>query len=134
MTTIDREALFALFAPDAHASIEKALQRDDITGLAVYESEAGKRRAVPAQTAAAPTVDREGWRLIAVYLKDRLRHALAYLKEHPEATPYAAAQRYGINPRSLYPAIRRQQKQAMKAAQPVCPCCGQALPKNTEAA
>jgi hypothetical protein len=130
MSTIDREALFSLFRADAHASIAQALERDDIPGLAVYEDPGGTRRAVPAQTAAAPTVDRKGGQLIAVYLKDRLKLAQAYLRDNPGATPYAAAQRYGLSTQALYSALKRARRQAQKAARPVCPCCGQPLPKN----
>lgn len=130
MNTIDREQLLALFVPSVHPSLENALQQPHIIGLAVYEGEDGRRAATPAQNAQPPILDRQGRRLIGVYLKDRMKHALAYMQEHPGTTAYAAAQVFGVSKQALYHAVRRAKHQAMKSARPVCPCCGQALPKN----
>jgi hypothetical protein len=130
--TIDREALFGLFRENVHDSIAQQLQRPDLIGLAVYENAEGRRFATPAQNAQPPQLDREGRRLLGVYVKDRMRHALTYLQAHPDATPYAAARLYGVTTQAVYDAIRRAKKQAEKHAKPVCPCCGQPMPKHND--
>jgi hypothetical protein len=129
MTTIDRAQLYALFKPEAHASLTQALERADVLGLAVYEDDAadGQRSATPARDAHPPSVDRKGRRLVGVYLKDRLRLALAHLQENPGSTPYAAAQLYGVSKQALYTAVKKAQRRAANAAKPVCPCCGQPI-------
>lgn len=51
----------------------------------------------------------------------RTQQALAWLAEHPEATPYQAAQQFRLSPSVVYRAI------AAARAVDRCPCCGQAL-------
>ncbi|NUX58683.1 hypothetical protein [Paraburkholderia youngii] len=130
MTTIDRAALFGLFREEVHPSIETHLKRDDVNGLAVYENSQGRRFAMPAPHAQLPETDAQGRRLIGVYLKDRMRLALAYLQEHPESSVNAAAKRYGISRQALHDILRREKNKLMQDRRPVCPCCGQLMPKD----
>jgi hypothetical protein len=125
--TIDRDQLFAYFKPEIHPKLDEALAR--YPGLAVYQDLDGRAFAVPTETADAPEIDTKGRALAGVFLQNRLRRALAHLQEHPETTPYAAARLYGVATQSLYGAIKRKQRHTQKAANPVCACCGQPLPK-----
>lgn len=126
---LTREALYSLFRTDAHGGLDAALERADVHGLAVYEDAEGKRRARPTATTDAPESDGKGGKLLGVFLKpgDRLRRALDHLRDNPGMTPYAVAPLYGVSTQALYVAIKRQKRQALKAARPVCPCCGQPL-------
>lgn len=54
--------------------------------------------------------------------KSRTDIALAYLAEHPDATPYAAAKFAGIEPSVIYRAMAARSR-------PRCPCCGQLIKK-----
>lgn len=53
--------------------------------------------------------------------KSRTDIALAYLAEHPDATPYAAAKFAGIEPSVIYRAMAARSR-------PRCPHCGQMMP------
>ena len=55
--------------------------------------------------------------------KSKVSIALQYLKDHPEATPYAAAKHAKLAPTSLY---RRMIKDSG-----ICPSCGKPLKEKS---
>jgi hypothetical protein len=130
---LTRPQLFAFFRADVHAAIRTALDRATVRGLAVFEGEDGKPRAISLTSPLEVPTDPKGGTLKGVYIKpgQRMRDAIDYLSEHPGTNPNAAAKLFGVSSQAVYKAIKRQLKQAQKSHAPVCPCCGQRLPEKT---
>lgn len=53
----------------------------------------------------------------------KTQQALAYLRENPDRSVYAAAKANGITPTTLYTAIAREKSRGRDR----CPCCGQVV-------
>lgn len=125
METLTREQLFSLFKKELHPQISATLDKPAISGLAVYENAAGRRRAVPTGHKPVPETD-DGYALFGVYRKPSLETsttrtmaALDYLRDHPKESPYSAAKLFGITPGAVYKARKRREGKV------ICPCCGQ---------
>lgn len=52
------------------------------------------------------------------------QQALEWMKANPDATPYAAAKKFGLSPNTIYTAITRMKQ---RGEIPVCKCCGQVI-------
>lgn len=129
MTALTRLQFLELFAAPIHPQLMALMDRDDIDGLAAYETPDGKRAAVATADPRPPEVDAKGRRLLGVFLKARARLALLWMQENPGTTPYAAAHHFEISNQAVYDVIKRALKQQRKAGErPKCPCCGQVLP------
>jgi hypothetical protein len=123
MTEMTLDELLGQFAENLRPKVINAL--DTVRGLAVYRLN-DQVKALALTPDPEPVLD-DGSLLVGTYVKpddvqgmSRTQQALLYLKEHTDATPYAAAVKYGLDPSAVYRAIRR-------AAQNRCPCCGQTI-------
>lgn len=126
-TELTLEELLDQFAEEARPKVMAAL--DTVQGLAIYR-QGDKVKALALTPDLEPLLE-DGFELIGTYVKpfnienlSRTQQALLYLKEHKDATPYAAAVHFDLDPSAVYRALKR-------AAQNRCPCCGQTTKRRT---
>lgn len=128
METISLDELLMLFKSPVHPQLKEALNRDEVRGLAVFESHDGQvRSARPFTSRDLPKSTAQSV-VRAIYLKpeavllgSRTKEALKWLENNPTKSAYSAAHKFGITPGAIYAAMRRRRGKS------ICPCCGQVM-------
>lgn len=122
MEFLTLDTLLELFTEDVRPKVLQAL--DNVSGLAVYQNaEQDQVKALALTSDLATTLD-GGFTLVGTYEKpadtgSRTQQALVWLKLN-DATPYAAAREFGLDPSAVYRALKRADAKR-------CPCCGQTV-------